>query len=114
MPNSGMRNTVMAPAATSTLAVSCGMAPELTATDVTATMMGSAVVQYSATVKRLCVEISRVSLPVESAMKMGLKNVFFVSLDADRIDEFFADDEIDLLYINFCDPWPRKRTPSGG
>ena len=42
-------------------------------------------------------------LAMESAMKMGLKNVFFVSLDADRIDEFFADDEIDLLYINFCE-----------
>ena len=48
-------------------------------------------------------------LAMESAMRMGLKNVFFVSLDADRIDEFFADDEIDLLYINFCDPWPRKK-----
>lgn len=48
-------------------------------------------------------------LAMENAMKMGLKNVFFVSLDADRIDEFFADDEIDLLYINFCDPWPRKK-----
>ena len=47
-------------------------------------------------------------LAMESAMKMGLKNVFFVSLDADRIDEFFADDEIDLLYINFCDPWPKS------
>ena len=61
----------MAPAATSTLAVSCGMAPALTATDVTATMMGSAVVQYSAMVRRLCVDMSRVSLPVESAAKMG-------------------------------------------
>ena len=48
-------------------------------------------------------------LAMEGAMRMGLKNVFFVSLDADRIDEFFADDEIDLLYINFCDPWPRKK-----
>ena len=48
-------------------------------------------------------------LAMESAMRMELKNVFFVSLDADRIDEFFADDEIDLLYINFCDPWPRKK-----
>ena len=48
-------------------------------------------------------------LAMENAMRMGLKNVFFVSLDADRIDEFFADDEIDLLYINFCDPWPRKK-----
>ena len=61
----------MAPAATSTLAVSCGMASALTATDVTATMMGSAVVQYSAMVRRLCVDMSRVSLPVESATKMG-------------------------------------------
>ena len=48
-------------------------------------------------------------LAMESAMRMGLRNVFFVSLDADRIDEFFASDEIDLLYINFCDPWPRKK-----
>ena len=48
-------------------------------------------------------------LAMESAMRMELKNVFFVSLDAYNIDEFFADDEIDLLYINFCDPWPRKK-----
>ena len=48
-------------------------------------------------------------LAMESAMRMGLKNMFFVSLDAYNIDEFFADDEIDLLYINFCDPWPRKK-----
>ena len=66
-----MRNTVTAPAATSTLATSCDMAPALTATEVTATMMGSAVVQYRAMVRRLCVEMSRVSLPVVSATKMG-------------------------------------------
>ena len=48
-------------------------------------------------------------LAMESAIRMGLKNVFFVSLDAANIDAFFADDEIDLLYINFCDPWPRKK-----
>ena len=48
-------------------------------------------------------------LAMESAIRMGLKNVFFVSLDAAHIDAFFADDEIDLLYINFCDPWPPKR-----
>ena len=48
-------------------------------------------------------------LAMESAIRMGLKNVFFVSLDAANIDAFFADDEIDLLYINFCDPWPHKK-----
>ncbi|MFR7744414.1 MAG: tRNA (guanine(46)-N(7))-methyltransferase TrmB [Acutalibacteraceae bacterium] len=48
-------------------------------------------------------------LAMEAAIRKGLKNVFFVSLDAANIDQFSADDEIDLLYINFCDPWPRKK-----
>lgn len=48
-------------------------------------------------------------LAMESAMRMNLKNVFFVSLDAANIDAFFDESEIDLLYINFCDPWPRSK-----
>lgn len=48
-------------------------------------------------------------LAMEAAIRKGLKNVFFVSLDAEKIDSFFADDEVDLIYINFCDPWPRKK-----
>ncbi len=61
----------------------------------------------------LIIAIERVQealvLAMESAIRMELKNVFFVSLDAANICEFFADDEIDLLYINFCDPWPRSK-----
>ena len=61
----------------------------------------------------LLIAIERVQdalvLAMEAAIRKGLKNVFFVSLDAANIDQFFADDEIDLLYINFCDPWPPKR-----
>ena len=48
-------------------------------------------------------------LAMEAAIRKGLKNVYFVSLDAADIDAFFADSEIDLLYINFCDPWPRNK-----
>lgn len=48
-------------------------------------------------------------LAMESAIRLGLKNVFFVSLDAANIDQFFGVGEIDLLYINFCDPWPRSK-----
>ena len=48
-------------------------------------------------------------LAMESAIRLGLKNVFFVSLDAANIDQFFDVGEIDLLYINFCDPWPRSK-----
>lgn len=46
---------------------------------------------------------------MEKAMAMGLQNVRFVSMDVVEIDACFAPDEIDLLYINFCDPWPRSK-----
>ncbi len=61
----------------------------------------------------LLIAIERVQdalvLAMESAMRLELKNVFFVSLDAANIDVFFDESEIDLLYINFCDPWPRSK-----
>ena len=48
-------------------------------------------------------------LGMEKALEMGLKNVFFLSLDAAELEEYFADGELDLIYLNFCDPWPRKK-----
>ena len=48
-------------------------------------------------------------MAMEKAINMGLKNVFFVSMDVAEIETFFAPGEIDLLYINFCDPWPRSK-----
>lgn len=46
---------------------------------------------------------------MEKAKEMGLHNVFFVAIDVARIEEFFEPGEVDLLYINFCDPWPRNK-----
>ena len=46
---------------------------------------------------------------MERAMALGLKNVFFVVGDAALLPDYFAVDEVDLIYINFCDPWPPKR-----
>jgi len=48
-------------------------------------------------------------MAMESAMRLELKNVFFISEDVARLVEIFAPDEADLLYINFCDPWPRNK-----
>jgi len=48
-------------------------------------------------------------LGMEKALAMGLKNLYFLSLDAAEIEEYFEDGEVDLLYLNFCDPWPRKK-----
>ena len=59
----------------------------------------------------IAVEICKDAMVVamEKAKAMGLTNVFFISMDVAKIEEFFEESEIDLLYINFCDPWPRKK-----
>lgn len=38
-----------------------------------------------------------------------LMNVRLVVFDASHLEEIFAAGEIDHLYLNFCDPWPKKR-----
>ena len=46
---------------------------------------------------------------MEKAKEMGLTNVFYIDMDVDKIEEIFAPEEIDRLFINFPDPWPRKK-----
>ena len=46
---------------------------------------------------------------MERAQAMGLKNVFFIDMDVANIEEVFGQGEIDRLFINFPDPWPRKK-----
>ncbi len=46
---------------------------------------------------------------MEKAQGMGLKNVFFIDMDVANIEEIFAAGEMDRLFINFPDPWPRKK-----
>ncbi len=48
-------------------------------------------------------------MAMEKARDLGLTNVFYVDADAALLPEFFAPEEVDLIYINFCDPWPPKR-----
>lgn len=46
---------------------------------------------------------------MEAAQAAGLTNVFFLAADAVNLEEIFAPGEVDLLYLNFCDPWPRSK-----
>lgn len=48
-------------------------------------------------------------IAMERAMKLDLKNVFFLDDDAARLPQLFAPGEVDRIYINFCDPWPGQR-----
>ncbi len=48
-------------------------------------------------------------MAMERARDMDLRNVYFVDADAANLPAYFAEGEVDRLYINFCDPWPTKR-----
>ena len=45
---------------------------------------------------------------MERAREAGLKNVFFIDGDAAKLSEMFDAGEVSRIYINFCDPWPKK------
>ena len=36
-------------------------------------------------------------------------NLFFVCMDAEKLAEVFAEGEVDRIYLNFSDPWPKAR-----
>ena len=46
---------------------------------------------------------------MERCVNDGLTNVFFVDANADQLPQFFAPGEVDRIYLNFSDPWPKDR-----
>ena len=67
--------------------------------------------QNNPTVLLIAVERCREAMVVamEKAQAMGLTNVFFIDMDVAEIESVFGPEEIDRLFINFPDPWPRKK-----
>lgn len=45
-------------------------------------------------------------IAMERCHAKGLTNIFFIDGDAAALRDYFAPDEVDLIYVNFCDPWP--------
>ena len=43
---------------------------------------------------------------LERCQAKGLTNTFFIDGDAALLRDYFAPGETDLIYLNFCDPWP--------
>ncbi|MBM7838410.1 tRNA (guanine-N7-)-methyltransferase [Alkalihalobacillus xiaoxiensis] len=46
---------------------------------------------------------------MEKAELAGLKNLKFLGQDVKNLNQFFAENEVDRLFINFTDPWPKSR-----
>lgn len=46
---------------------------------------------------------------LEKVRELKLENVRLLLLDAGKINEYFNEDEVDRVYLNFSDPWPKSR-----
>lgn len=46
---------------------------------------------------------------VKKVMKEELENVRLISYDASNLKEIFKKGEIDKIYLNFSDPWPKSK-----
>lgn len=64
-------------------------------------------------INHIAIEREKVVLAVAARRAremLGADNrLVFMELDAEELFEYFKPGEIDRLYINFCDPWPRKK-----
>ncbi|MGI5979711.1 MAG: tRNA (guanosine(46)-N7)-methyltransferase TrmB [Oscillospiraceae bacterium] len=47
-------------------------------------------------------------MAMERVCERELQNVRFIDGDALALPVLFETDEVDRIYINFCDPWPKK------
>lgn len=46
---------------------------------------------------------------VEKQNELMLPNLKFIRMDAENIENIFGKGEVDLIYLNFSDPWPKDR-----
>lgn len=62
-------------------------------------------------VPHLAVEICEnvAILAAERAMEMGLCNLRFSMKDIKLLDEVIEDGSVSRIYLNFSDPWPKKK-----
>lgn len=56
-------------------------------------------------------ETSVILAAIEKTKEMEIKNLFFVNADAKNLLDYFEEDEVDRIYLNFSDPWTRKKKP---
>lgn len=46
---------------------------------------------------------------VEKADEQNLENIGFIWGNVEFFELYFNDNELSRIYVNFCDPWPKKR-----
>lgn len=46
---------------------------------------------------------------IEKRQDTEVSNLYYIRMNAEDINEVFEKDEIDRIYLNFSDPWPKDR-----
>lgn len=54
-------------------------------------------------------QVSVVSIALDKLIEQLLPNLKLLHVDGSALTEYFADSEVDQIYLNFSDPWPKKR-----
>ena len=46
---------------------------------------------------------------IQKREQLELSNIYFMCVDAKGLSEIFAPEEVERIYLNFSDPWPKAR-----
>ena len=55
------------------------------------------------------IQLSVLSYALDKVLASGAENVKLLRVDGSALTNYFEDGEIDQLYLNFSDPWPKDR-----
>lgn len=54
-------------------------------------------------------QVSVVSMALDRLVEADISNLQLLHVDGSALTNYFADNEVDQIYLNFSDPWPKTR-----
>lgn len=55
------------------------------------------------------IQLSVLSYALDKVFDSGATNVKLLRVDGSSLTNYFADAEVDMMYLNFSDPWPKTK-----
>ena len=55
------------------------------------------------------IQLSVLSYALDKVLASGAGNVKLLRVDGSALTNYFEDGEVDMMYLNFSDPWPKAR-----
>ncbi|MGT2862661.1 tRNA (guanosine(46)-N7)-methyltransferase TrmB [Streptococcus gallinaceus] len=55
------------------------------------------------------IQLSVLSYALDKVLDSGATNVKLLRVDGSSLTNYFADAEVDMMYLNFSDPWPKTK-----